>query len=228
MSGLRGFAARSKNLVIAIPGGNLSRDALGLLERIGHQTDEMVKNPRRQLFPELGLMTMRPSDVITYVSAGAADVGIAGKDVIAEYATDGAVYEILDLGFGACRMALATREGKDNPVDAAMTRFGVARIGSKYPRTARAWAYRTGRSIEVIELKGSVELAPIVGLVDGIVDIVDTGRTLAENGLIERETIANSSARLVVNPTSYTHKGELIERFNSAVQAELDREGDSS
>lgn len=228
MSGLRGFAARSKNLVIAIPGGNLSRDALGLLERIGHQTDEMVKNPRRQLFPELGLMTMRPSDVITYVSAGAADVGIAGKDVIAEYATDGAVYEILDLRFGACRMALATREGKDNPVDTAMTRFGVARIGSKYPRTARAWAYRTGRSIEVIELKGSVELAPIVGLVDGIVDIVDTGRTLVENDLIERETIANSSARLVVNPTSYTHKGELIERFTSAVQAELDREGDSS
>lgn len=224
MSGLRGFAARNKNLVIAIPGGNLSRDALALLERVGYQTDAMIKNPRRQLFPELGLMTMRPSDVITYVSAAAADIGIAGKDVIAEYATDGAVYEILDLGFGSCRMALATREGEVNPVDDAMTRFGVARIGSKYPRTARAWAYRTGRSIEVIDLKGSVELAPVVGLVDGIVDIVDTGRTLAENGLIERETIANSSARLVVNPTSYTHKDELIERFTSAVQAELDNE----
>lgn len=228
MTRLRGFAARSKDLVIAIPGGNLSHNALSLLKRVGYQTDAIVENPRRQLFPEFGLMTMRPSDVITYVRAGAADLGIAGKDVIAEYATDGAVYEILDLGFGACRMALATLDGDDNPVDEAMTRFGVARIGSKYPRTARAWAYRTGRSIEVIELKGSVELAPVVGLVDGIVDLVDTGRTLAENGLVERETVADSSARLVVNPTSYTHKDDLIEKFKSAVQAELDRDGGAS
>jgi ATP phosphoribosyltransferase len=213
MTGLQGFAARNKDLVIAVPGGNLSNKALSVMKQVGYETDAIVENPRRQLFLELGLMTMRPSDVITYVSAGAADVGVVGKDVIAEYATEDAVYEILDLGFGACRMVLATMDGALNPVDDAMTRFGVARIGSKYPRTARGWASRTGRSIEVVELKGSVELAPVVGLVDGIVDIVDTGRTLTENGLVERETVANSSARLVVNPSSYTHKSELIERL---------------
>jgi ATP phosphoribosyltransferase len=224
MTGLRGFAARTDGLVIAIPGGGLNRAALSLMEKVGYDTASIRENPRRQLFPEIGLMTMRPSDVVSYVSAGAADLGVVGKDVIAEYASDRAVYELLDLCFGSCRMMLATVAGPLDPVENAMRRFGVARIASKYPRTARAWAYRTGRSIEVVELKGSVELAPVVGLADGIVDIVDTGRTLSENGLVERETIAHHSARLVVNPSSYTHKSNLIEELVEKLEAAVQRE----
>ena len=192
---------------------------LDIMQRVGFDTAVVRENPRRQLFPEIGLMTMRPSDVVTYVSAGAADVGVVGKDVIAEYATDGGVCELLDLGFGACRMVLATVKGPADPVADAMRRFGVARIGSKYPRTARAWAYRTGRSIEVVELKGSVELAPIVGLADGIVDVVDTGRTLIENGLEEREAIAESSARFIANTSSFTNKDEMIPGLVAKLEA---------
>ena len=124
---------------------------------------------------------MRPSDVPTYVEAGAADLGITGKDVLAEQA-DRAVYELLDLNYGACRMVLAARRG-DHSLDEADLRLGAMRIATKYPRTAERHFELTGRQAEVIEVKGSVELAPLVGLADGIIDLVDTGRTLAENEL---------------------------------------------
>ena len=141
---------------------------------------------------------MRPSDVPTYVEAGAADLGITGKDVLLEQ-RDRAVYELLDLRYGACRMVLAGRKG-DESLGEAERRLGAMRIATKYPRTAERYFQETGRQAEVIEVKGSVELAPIVGLADGIVDLVDTGRTLTENELEVREEIARCTARLGRQP----------------------------
>ena len=152
-------------------------------------------------------ITTRPSDVPTYVEAGAADIGIVGKDVLHERAPD--VYELLDLGFGGCRMVYATREGED-PTPAALEHLGVVRVATKYPVSATEHFTRTGRQAEVVKVNGSVELAPLVGLAHGIVDLVATGRTLRENGLVEREQIFDSSARLIANRVSQTLRaGEL-------------------
>src|SRR5919112_4228977 len=138
---------------------------------------------------------MRPSGVPTYVEAGAADLGITGKDVLAEQA-EREVHELLDLGFGPCRMIVATVDGPD-PIEEALLHLGVMRIATKYPRTANAYFEATGRQAEIVEVKGSVELAPLTGLVEGIVDLTATGTTLRENGLIVREEIFGSSARLI-------------------------------
>jgi ATP phosphoribosyltransferase len=154
-------------------------------------------------------ITTRPSDVPTYVEAGAADVGIVGKDVLHERSPD--VYELLDLGFGGCRMVYATREGED-PTPAALEHLGVVRVATKYPVSATEHFTGTGRQAEVVKVNGSVELAPLVGLAHGIVDLVATGRTLRENGLVEREQIFASSARLIANRVSQTLRaGELEE-----------------
>jgi ATP phosphoribosyltransferase len=153
------------------------------------------------------LVTMRPSDVPTYVEAGAADLGITGKDVLLEQ-SDRVVYELLDLGYGECRMVLAGREG-DERLGEAERRLGAMRIATKYPRVAERYFEQTGRQAEVIEVKGSVELAPLIGLADGIVDLVATGRTLAENQLEVREEIARSTARLVANRVA--HKLRAVE-----------------
>jgi ATP phosphoribosyltransferase len=154
-------------------------------------------------------ITTRPSDVPTYVEAGAADIGIVGKDVLHERGPD--VYELLDLGFGGCRMVYATREGED-PTPAALEHLGVVRVATKYPVSATEHFTRTGRQTEVVKVNGSVELAPLVGLAHGIVDLVATGRTLRENGLVEREQIFDSSARLIANRVSQTLRaGELEE-----------------
>jgi ATP phosphoribosyltransferase len=158
---------------------------------------------------------MRPSDVPTYVEAGAADLGITGKDVLLEQA-DRIVYEILDLRYGACRMVLAGRQG-DASLGESERRLGSMRIATKYPRIAERYFEETGRQAEVIEVKGSVELAPLVGLADGIVDLVATGRTLKDNGLEIREEIAESTARLVVNRISHKLRAvevdDLVERL---------------
>jgi ATP phosphoribosyltransferase len=163
----------------------------------------------------LTLVTMRPSDIPTYVEAGAADLGITGKDVLLEQ-SDRIVYEILDLAYGACRMVLAGREG-DPSLGETERRLGGMRIATKYPRLAERYFEETGRQAEVIEVKGSVELAPLVGLADGIVDLVATGRTLEENGLEVREEIATSTARLVANRVSHKLRAEevddLVERL---------------
>jgi ATP phosphoribosyltransferase len=148
----------------------------------------------------LTLVTMRPSDVPTYVEAGAADLGIVGKDVLRESSPD--VYELLDLDFGHCRMVYATRVG-DDPTADALTHLGAIRVATKYPNAARRHFGATGRAVEVVKVNGSVELAPLVGLAHGIVDLVATGRTLSENGLVEREEIFASSARLIANRVSH-------------------------
>jgi ATP phosphoribosyltransferase len=161
---------------------------------------------------------MRPSDVPTYVEAGAVDLGITGKDVLMEQ-HERVVYELLDLGYGGCRMVVATRAG-NRVADDLERRLGAIRIATKYPRVAARYFEQSGRQAEVIEVKGSVELAPLVGLADGIVDLVATGRTLKENGLEIREEIATSTARLVANRVSHKLRApevdDLVERLRRA------------
>ncbi len=188
-------------LTIAVPRGTLLAGTLDRLDRLGLDTSEVRSNDRKLLFAEQGVVTMRPSDVPTYVEAGAADLGVTGKDVLMEQ-SERDVYEVLDLGFGACRMILATRAGAD-PVAAALRRLGTARIATKYPRVAAAFFERTGRQAEIVEVKGSVELAPLTGLADGIVDLTATGTTLRENDLVIREEIASCTARLIANPVAH-------------------------
>ncbi len=196
---------------LAIPRGALWEPTLDALDAIGVDTAEMRSDSRALVFGADGLtlVTMRPSDVPTYVEAGAADLGITGKDVLLEQ-RDRIVYEILDLRYGACRMVLAGRRG-DQSLGESERRLGAMRIATKYPRIAERHFEQTGRQAEVIDVKGSVELAPLVGLADGIVDLVATGRTLEENGLEVLEEIIDSSARLVVNRVSHKLRAEEVD-----------------
>src|SRR3954453_5653932 len=205
-------------LRLAVPRGALMGETLDLLDRLGVDPAEVRANDRRLLFEDADLITMRPSDVPTYVEAGAADIGITGKDVLAEH-DERDVYELLDLGYGPCRMVFATVAGED-PAAEALRRLGVMRIATKYPRIAAGYFERTGRQVEIVEVKGSVELAPLTGLVEGIVDLTATGTTLRENGLVVREEVGASTARLIANPVSYRVKAHavdaLLERIRGA------------
>jgi ATP phosphoribosyltransferase len=204
-------------LRLAVPRGALMKDTLDLLDRLGVDTAEVRSNDRRLLFEDADLITMRPSDVPTYVEAGAADLGITGKDVLAEH-DERDVYELLDLGFGPCRMVFATVEGED-PAAEALRRLGVMRIATKYPRIAARYFERTGRQAEIVEVKGSVELAPLTGLVHGIVDLTATGTTLRENGLVVREEVGASTARLIANPVAYRVKARAIDALLERIRA---------
>ena len=194
---------------IAVPRGALFKEALDVLDGLGIDTAEVRSNDRKLLFEESGLITMRPSDVPTYVESGAADIGITGKDVLAEH-PERNVYELHDLGFGRCEMVFATVDG-DDPAAEALRRLGIMRIATKYPNMASAYFERTGRQVEIVEVKGSVELAPLTGMVHGIVDLTATGTTLRENGLVVRETISVATARLIANPVSYRVKAAEID-----------------
>ncbi len=196
-------------LTIAIPRGALMGDALDLLDELGIRTDVIRANDRRLVFPESGVITTRPSDVPTYVEHGAADLGITGKDVLLEQ-SEREVYELLDLGFGYCRMIVAAREG-DDPLGEPLRRRGTVRIATKYPRIATRHFSQTGRQAEIVEVKGSVEIAPLTGLVDAIVDLTATGKTLAENHLVEHERIADCTARLIANPVAHKLKAAAID-----------------
>jgi len=204
-------------LTIAVPRGALMPGTLDLLDRLGVDTSEVRANDRKLLFESVGIVTMRPSDVPTYVEAGAADIGICGKDVLMEQAGRH-LYELLDLGFGGCRMVLASREG-DDPAAEALRRLGVMRVATKYPRIATRYLEDTGRQAEIVEVKGSVELAPLTGLVEAIVDLTATGTTLRENGLVIREEIAASTARLVANPVSHKLRAREIDAVLEALRA---------
>ena len=205
------------SLTIAVPRGALFDGALDLLDALGVDTSEVRVNDRKLLFEDAGIVTMRPSDVPTYVEHGSADIGITGKDVLLEQ-SDRAVYELLDLGFGRCRMVVAAQEGGD-PIGAALRRLGRVRIATKYPRIAERHFSDTGRQAEIVEVKGSVELAPLTGLVDGIVDLTATGTTLAENGLREVEQIGVCTARLIANPVAHKLKAEQIDAIVEKVRA---------
>jgi len=203
-------------LTIAVPRGALFDDTVELLERLGLDVDEVRSNERKLLFEDIGVITMRPSDVPTYVEAGAADLGVTGKDVLLERAAQGPgeagreVYELLDLGFGRCTMVLASRAGPD-PALQALRRLGVMRVATKYPRIAARHLEETGRQAEIVEVKGSVELAPLTGMVEAIVDLTATGSTLRENNLVVREEIAVCTARLIANPVAHKLKAARID-----------------
>jgi len=205
-------------LTIAVPRGALFKETLDLLDAIGIDTSEVRSNDRKLLFRDVGIITMRPSDVPTYVAAGAADIGVTGKDVLIEQA-EREVYELLDLGYGRCTMVLASVAG-DDPMEEARRRLGMMRIATKYPKIAARHFAATGRQAEMVEVKGSVELAPLTGLVDGIVDLTATGTTLRENGLVVREEIVVCTARLIANPVAHKLKAaaidELLERVRAA------------
>jgi ATP phosphoribosyltransferase len=205
-------------LTIAVPRGALFGDTVDLLAGLGLDTEELSKNDRKLLFEDIGVITMRPSDVPTYVEAGAADLGVTGKDVLLEQGgrahnpLDGGrkVYELLDLGYGRCTMVLASKAGPD-PAAEALRRLGVMRVATKYPRIAAHHLEQTGRQAEIVEVKGSVELAPLTGMVEAIVDLTATGTTLRENNLVVREEIVVCTARLIANPVSHKLKAAAID-----------------
>jgi ATP phosphoribosyltransferase len=207
----------SGGLRICVPLGALFDGAVDALGRAGLDVAPLREAGRRLVVPAgdgTVFITTRPSDVPTYVESGAADLGIVGRDVLRERGPD--VYELLDLGFGECRMVYATPAG-DDPTPAALAHLGSVRVATKYPVAAAAHFAATGRQAEVVKVNGSVELAPLVGLAHGIVDLVATGRTLRDNGLVEREVIFRSSARLVANRVSHKLEAVAVDRLVEAL-----------
>ena len=204
-------------LTIAVPRGALLGGSLDALDRAAIDTSEVRTNDRKLLFADIGVVTMRPSDVPTYVEAGAADIGITGKDVLMEH-PERQIFELADLRFGHCEMVVASEDGPDRAAE-ALERLGVMRIATKYPRIAADYFERSGRQAEIVTVNGSVELAPLTGLADAIVDLTATGITLKENGLVVREQIAPVTARLVANRVAHRLKAEAIEEFAALITA---------
>ena len=213
------MTAATNGLTIAVPRGALFDETVELLGGLGLDTSELRSNDRKLLFEDIGVITMRPSDVPTYVEAGAADIGITGKDVLLEQSAHGSpdparreVYELLDLGYGRCTMVLASKAGPD-PAAEALRRLGVMRVATKYPRIAARHLEETGRQAEIVEVKGSVELAPLTGMVEAIVDLTATGTTLREHDLIVREEIVECTARLIANPVAHKLRADAIDKL---------------
>ena len=208
---------------IAVPLGALYGETLDVLDAVGIDTDRLRSDSRALLFPgeRLTVVTLRPSDVPTYVEAGAVDVGITGKDVLLEQ-QERAVYELLDLRYGYCRMVVASRAGSHH-AEELERRLGAIRVATKYPRVAARHFQESGRQAEVIEVKGSVELAPIAGLADAIVDLTATGRTLRENDLEIREEIVACSARLVANRVAHKLRQVEIDELVGGMAAATSR-----
>lgn len=200
-------------LSIALPKGRLLDEVREVFARAGTTLPGL--DDRRLRVEEGGLIAMvvRPLDVPVYVEYGAADVGVVGRDVLLEAGRD--LYEPLDLGIGRCRLVLAAPRGR-----AAGEAAGrIWRVATKYPRVAEAWLRRTGRTAEVVRLSGNIELAPLAGLADAIVDLVDTGRTLRENDLEILEEVADSTARLVVNRAAMKLRREAVAALVDALAA---------
>ena len=204
-------------LNIALPKGRLGSKVYKMLESIGYECPEILEDSRKLIFEnrEVGVkyFLVKPSDVAIYVEYGAADIGVVGKDVLDEGDFD--IYELANLGFGTCRMAVAAknefREDFDRPL----------KIATKYPNIAKNYYNSKNREIEIIKLNGSIELAPVLGLSDVIVDIVETGTTLKENGLSVFEEILPISARLIANKSAYKFKEEEITKIVKAVKGQI-------
>jgi ATP phosphoribosyltransferase len=203
-------------LTIALCKGKWIEPTLKLFAKAGYGAAQPAADSRRLLFPcpEIGMtfLIVRPTDVPTYVEHGAADVGVVGKDVLLEQDCD--VYEPLDLGFGACRIAVAAFRGQV-PRDRLSSKI---RVATKYPKITERYFNQRGVPVEIIKLYGSIELAPIVGLADRIVDLVETGNTLKAHGLIEVECIARSTARLIVNRASLKLKHQAVAELLSKLR----------
>lgn len=205
---------------IALPKGRLGSRALEFFERAGYTCPSIHENNRKLVFEnaELGVryFWVKPSDVAIYVERGAADIGVAGKDILLEYSPD--VYELLDFGFGKCRMAVAAKKGFEyDPLR-------QLRVATKFVNIAKNYYRSKSMDIDIIKLNGSIELAPILGLSDVIVDIVETGTTLLENDLEPIETVVQISARLVANKSSFKFKNDEINALANALAKELDKE----
>ena len=203
-------------LNIALPKGRLGEKVYGMFERAGFECPSIREENRRLFFEnealELRYFWVKPSDVAIYVARGAADIGAAGKDILLEYRPD--VYELLDLGVGKCRMCVAgPKDFRDDPAK-------TLRVATKFSHIATEYFTSIGRDIDVIGLNGSIELAPILGLSDVIVDIVETGTTLKENDLAVLETIVPISARLIANKASYVFYKARIEELTRALAKE--------
>ncbi len=210
----------SEPLRIALTKGRLQDKSVELFEAMGLDCSP-IKDPGRRLvhtipnYPLEAVLAKAP-DVITYVEHGVCDLGIVGKDTILEQGKS--FYEVLDLGFGKCRFALAVKEGTD-----FYGTYKTRRIASKYPNVARAFFEKKGMDVDIIKIEGSVELAPILDLADAIVDIVETGSTLKANGLVPIEDVAQVSARLIVNTASMKLHKAAIDDFISRCERELER-----
>ena len=193
-------------LNIALPKGRLGEKVLGIFEQAGFPCPSIHENNRKLIFEneaaQVRYFWVKPSDVAIYVERGAADIGVAGKDILLEYQPD--IYELLDLGIGKCRMAVASKQDyRDDP-------GRTLRVATKFSHIATEYYRTQGRDIDIIHLNGSIELAPLVGLSDVIVDIVETGKTLYENGLAPLAEIVDISARLIANKASFKFKGDAL------------------
>ncbi len=212
-----------QELTIALPKGKLFDKAATLLQKVGFEAEGLSESSRKLVISndELAIrfIITKTVDLPTYVEYGAADIGIIGKDILAEEHKD--VYELLDLGFGRCRLMMAVPEAmrRDKLAD-----YAHLRVATKFPHLAEQFFHRQGIQVEIIKLNGSIELAPMVGLSDLIVDLVETGRTLKENKLVEIATIQPSTARFIANRASYKMKYDRISRLVEALRQECGSE----
>ena len=204
---------------IALPKGRLGEKAYALLKAAGYPCPTLEQPNRKLIFENeaagVRYFWAKPSDVAIYVERGAADIGIVGKDILLEYSPD--VYELLDLGMGKCRMAVAAPKHFREPVGDTL------RVATKFPNIARAFYAGKCRDIDIIHLNGSIEIAPILGLSDVIVDIVETGTTLRENDLEVLETIVSISARLISNVASYKFKVKRIRAIRQGLEEQVNK-----
>lgn len=204
-------------LNIALPKGRLGERVYNMFAKAGFECPALLENSRKLIFEneEAGVryFWVKPSDVAIYVERGAADIGVCGKDILLEYSPN--VYELLDMGTGKCRMAVAAKKGFRDDTEKTL------KVATKFSNIARAHYASLGRDIDIIHLNGSIEIAPILGLSDVIVDIVETGTTLKENDLEVIETVVPISARLIANKASFKFKGEDIERLKNHIAEQI-------
>jgi ATP phosphoribosyltransferase len=203
---------------IALTKGRIEKSAIGIFERAGIECSQLKNKGRKLIFHNeennIDFVLVKAADVLTYVEHGASDIGIVGKDTLMEYNKD--FYEVIDLKFGKCKFAVASTN-KNNFYKG----YERKRIATKYPNVAREYFRKKGQDVEIIKIEGSVELAPVLGLSDAIVDIVETGTTLKENGLVVLEDICDISARMIVNRASMKMKSKKIVNIIDKISAVL-------
>ncbi len=210
--------SENKAIRVALTKGRLEKDTVGLFEKMGFDVTELKEKGRRLILnipgQNMEVVLAKAADVITYVELGACDIGVVGKDTILEHG--GEYFEIADLGFGRCRFALATKKGLD-----FYGGVGVKTVATKYPNVTRNFFESKRMDVDIVKIEGSVELAPLLRIADGIVDIVETGTTLKENGLAVIEDVVPISARLIVNTVSMKLKKERIEQLTEMMKSAL-------
>ncbi len=209
-------------LNIALPKGRLGEKVYNMFEKAGFECPSIHENNRKLIFENeeksVRYFWVKPSDVAIYVERGAADIGVAGKDILLEYEPD--VYELLDLNIGKCRMAVAAKKDFYDNVEKTL------KVATKFTNITKNYYSKLGRDIDIIHLNGSIEIAPILGLSDVIVDIVETGTTLKENNLEVVESIVDISARLISNKSSFKFKNQLIELLANEIAKQMEENND--